>query len=232
MRNNVAYKIYREKTINKINSKVKLLGSYSTIDALTFLNMRLILTIFVFVIVLIFSKYGYILAPFIAVLFYVVIEKVFLDYQIGVRAKKLEKEALFFFEVFSLTLESGRNLKNALQLTAQNIDSELSMEFKKTLAEVNLGKSLNESLEDMKMRIPSDTINNTILNMIQSNTFGSSIINSINNQIDYLREKQMLYVKSEIAKLPTKVSVISVVFFIPIMLIIILAPVLIAYLTK
>jgi len=82
------------------------------------------------------------------------------------------------------------------------------------------------------MRIPSDTINNTILNMIQSNTFGSSIINSINNQIDYLREKQMLYVKSEIAKLPTKVSVISVVFFIPIMLIIILAPVLIAYLTK
>ena len=82
----------------------------------------------------------------------------------------------------------------------------------------------------MKKRIPSDTINNAILNMVQSNTFGSNIIDSMYNQIDYLREKQMLDVKASIAKLPTKVSVISVLFFVPIMMLIILAPVLISYL--
>ena len=42
----------------------------------------------------------------------------------------------------------------------------------------------------MKKRIPSDTINNTILNMIQSNTFGNSMVDSIYNQIEYLRNKQ------------------------------------------
>ena len=82
----------------------------------------------------------------------------------------------------------------------------------------------------MKKRIPSDTINNAILNMVESNIFGSSILTSLNNQIDYLREKQMLDVKSEINKLPTKVSILSVIFFVPIMLLIILAPVLIDYL--
>lgn len=68
--------------------------------------------------------------------------------------------------------------------------------------------------------------------MIQSNTFGNSIIDSMYNQIDFLREKQLLDVKAEIAKLPTKISIISVIFFIPIMMLIILGPVLIQYIMK
>lgn len=232
MRDNIIHKIYREKTINKIDAKVKLLGVYNHYDVVTLLNTRLILTILIFIGTLIFSKYGYFLAPILAIIFYVLSEKIILDYQIKQRAKKLDKEALFFFEVLVLTLEGGRNLKHALSLTVENIDSEISEEFKKMLAEVKLGKSLNESLESMKKRIPSDIINNTLLNMIQSNTFGNSIVDSMYNQIDYLREKQMLDVKAEISKLPTKVSVISVLFFVPIMLLIILAPVLIEYISK
>lgn len=232
MKNNIAFKIYRKKSIEKIDSKVKLLGIYNNLQTLTFLNIRLILTIVIFVLVLIISQYGYILAPIVVALFYIFSEYYVIDYKIKIRRKKLEKEALFFFEVLTLTLEGGRNLKHALELTAENIDSEISAEFKKTLAEVKLGKSLNESLEAMKKRIPSDTINNSILNMIQSNTFGNSIIDSMYNQIDFLREKQLLDVKAEIAKLPTKISIISVIFFIPIMMLIILGPVLIQYIMK
>ena len=81
----------------------------------------------------------------------------------------------------------------------------------------------------MKKRIPSEAINNALLNMVESNLFGNSILTSMNNQIDFLREKQMLDVKSEINKLPTKVSIISALFFVPIMLLIILAPVLLDY---
>lgn len=232
MKQTIANKIYRKKTIDKINSKIKLLGLNQRLDAVQFLNIRLIVMIVMFILIFIFSKIGYILAPVISVVFYYLMEYLVLDYQAKIRGKSLEKEALFFFEVFVLTLESGRNLRQALILTTENVDSEISNEFKKTLAEVRLGKSLNEALESMKKRIPSDTINNTILNMIQSNTFGNSMVDSIYNQIEYLRNKQMLDVRAEIAKLPTKVSVISVLFFVPIMLLIILAPVIIQYIAK
>ncbi len=232
MKKSIATKIYRKKTIDKINDKVKLLGDKVKFDAITFLNFRLIFIVLLFLLIFVFSKMGYVLAPVIALLLYFLLEYILLDYPAKKRGKLLEKEALFFFEVFVLTLEGGRNLRQALVLTTENVDSELAREFKKTLAEVKLGKSLNESLESMKKRIPSDTINNTILNMIQSNTFGNSIIDSIYNQIDYLRNKQMLDVRAEITKLPTKVSVISVLFFVPIMLLIILAPVLIQYITS
>ena len=231
MKDSVFAKIYPKKTIDRIESKIKLLGVQNHYNLFTLLNFRVIISLILFVVVLLLSNIGYILAPIIAILFYYLSEVLLLDYPIKKRAKKLEKEALFFFEVLLLTLESGRNLGHALQLTTLNIDSELSSEFKKTLSEVKLGKSLNEALNDMKKRIPSEAINNALLNMIESNLFGNSILTSMNNQIDFLREKQMLDIKAEINKLPTKVSIISALFFVPIMLLIILAPVLIQYIT-
>lgn len=231
MKDSVFAKIYPKKTIDRIESKIKLLGVQNHYNLFTLLNFRVIISLILFVVVLLLSNIGYILAPIIAILFYYLSEVLLLDYPIKKRAKKLEKEALFFFEVLLLTLESGRNLGHALQLTTLNIDSELSSEFKKTLTEVKLGKSLNEALNDMKKRIPNEAINNALLNMIESNLFGNSILTSMNNQIDFLREKQMLDIKAEINKLPTKVSIISALFFVPIMLLIILAPVLIQYIT-
>ena len=230
MRDSLFVKIYPKRTIDRVERKITLLGVSNHYNLVAILNFRVIISLILFVIILIVSDIGYILAPVVAILFYYLSEKILLDYPIKKRAKKLEKEALFFFEILLLTLEAGRNLGHALNLTTANVDSELSLEFKKTLSEVKLGKSLNEALNDMKKRIPSEAINNAILNMVESNIFGNSIVVSLTNQIDFLNNKQMLDVKAEINKLPTKVSIVSVVFFVPIMLLIILAPVLVRYL--
>ena len=230
MRDSLFAKIYPKRTIKRVDAKIKLLGVNNHYNLFVILNFRILISLILFAIILLTSSIGYILAPVVAILFYYLSEKIILDYPIKKRAKRLEKEALFFFEILLLTLESRRNLKHALDLASMNIDSELSLEFRKTLAEIKLGKSLNEALNDMKKRIPSEAINNAILNMVESNMFGNSIKDSMVNQIDFLREKQMLEVKSEINKLPTKVSIISVVFFVPIMLLIILAPVILDYL--
>lgn len=225
MKNNLIRKIYQDKTINKITKKVKLLGVDCKYDVIDLLNKRVISSLALFFIILIFSSKGYIYGPIITIIYYFGIEYLFLDYKIKQRASKLDYEALYFFEVLALTLESGRNLKASLEMTADSIDNSLSREFKKCINEVNLGKSLTEALNDMKERIPGQTINNVILNITQSNIFGNSIVDSLYNQIDYLRENKVLEVKAKISKLPVKISAISVIFFIPIMLLIILSPV-------
>ncbi len=232
MINNMGDKLYRKKTRERIKAKVRMLGKDNEVNENNFLIVRLVLTIIIFGALLIFSRHGYILAPLVAIIFYKGVEVIVLDGSIKRRGKRLEKEALFFLEVLVLTLEGGRNLKQALSLTTENIDSEISLEFKRTLSEIKLGKSLNEALNDMKKRIPSDNINNVILSMVESNTYGNDITDLIYNQIEFLRNKQILEVKAEIAKLPTKISVISVLFFIPIMLLVILAPVLINLISK
>lgn len=226
----IAYKLYREKTINRIQKKVLLLGLDNQINPYIFLNTRFLIAIFIFLVSLFAFKYGYIIAPITSVLFYILFEIMILDLKIKRRAKKLEDEAIFFFEILGLTLESNKHLKGALELTTRNIDSELSSEFKKSLEEIKLGKSFTECLISMKDRIPSDSINSIILNLTESSIFGNNITETLNNQLDYLRDKKLLSVKAEINKLPTKISVISVLFFVPLMLLIILAPVLLEFL--
>ena len=61
--------------------------------------------------------------------------------------------------------------------------------------------------------------------------FGNNIIGTLNNQLDYLRESKILETKAYISKIPLKISVISVLFFIPLLLLLILGPVLINYLS-
>jgi len=173
------------------------------------------------------STYAYIMSPILTILFYIGVEYFVLDMRIKVRISKLDYEALFFFEVLTLSLETGRNLKAALEMTTKSLDSELSDEFKVTLEAIEYGKTLTEALNDMKKRIPSDTINNVLLNITHSNVFGSEIINTLYNQVDYLREKKLFDAKSKIAKMPIKISIVSVLFFIPIILLMILSPVLI-----
>lgn len=224
-----AYHMYLKKTIERIERKIGLLGE-TNLKSFPFLNTRFVLSLFLFFFVLILFKYGYILAPVLTILFYILTEKVLLDIPIKKRGKKLEDEAIFFFEILILTLESNKNLKGSLELTTHNIDSELSKEFKKTLTETKMGKSFTESLISMKERIPSDSINSIILNLTESSIFGNNITETLNNQLDYLRDKKLLSIKAEINKLPTKISVLSVLFFIPIMLLIILSPVLLEFL--
>ena len=228
MNSGIVKKIYREKDIISIQSKIELLGSNRKFkfDAISFLNIR-ILTTLLLTVILFFLDVNYFIIPFIIILYYVLFYYYFITREIKKRIMQLDREALSFFEILMLSLESGRNLENSLELTCSSIDNELSSEFKKCLMEVKFGKSFMESLQDLKKRIPSDTINNIILNITQTSVFGNSIIDVMNNQVEFLRDKQVLEVKAQINKIPNKVSIVSVLFIVPIILLMILGPIII-----
>lgn len=225
---NVYSKIYRKKTIMNITKKCKMLGVNSKLNPIKFMNYRVSITALTFLLLFIFSDKGYIYAPLLSVVAYIGTEY-YLDLKIKKRAEKLNYEAIFFFQVLVLSLESGKSLEGGIRLTCKSIDSEISDEFKRTLDEIKLGKSLIESLESMKNRIPSEEINTVLLNVTQSSIFGNNVIESLNNQIEYLRDKKILSIKAKINKMPMKISVISVVFIIPIVLLLVLGPVIVNF---
>ena len=163
--NGFIYRLYTKKTINRVSKKNKMLGSKYNYNIVVLLTWRFIITIFLFMIFLLLNKV--ILAFVVSLVYYVGIEYCFFDYSLKKRADKLDREALFYFQILSLTLTSGNNLKNAIELTSNSIDNDFILEFKKVNEDVKLGKSLNEALDDLKLRIPSDTINNIILNLTE-----------------------------------------------------------------
>ncbi len=225
----ISRKIYSKYSFDQICNKMHLLGIDDINKTINFLNLRLITSIIIFFMIIYFIDWGYIFGPIFVLLYYFFLPNLTIDVKIKKRRHKLEYEAMYFFEILTLSLESGNNLHNAITVTCDNIDSELSHEFKKMMTDISYGKSFTEAINDLKSRIPSDTINNILLNIRESNMFGNSIIGTLNNQLDYLRESKILETKAYISKIPLKISVISVVFFIPLLLLLILGPVLINY---
>lgn len=224
--NSLVEKIYTKKHIDRINKKNKLFGLSKNYDVSELLLVHLVITLFIFLIMVLF-KVNIILDLIICYVYFVLAEYLFFDYRLNKRAKKLEKESIFYFQILSLNIESGNNLVKAIELTSNNIRNDLSNEFIKVLDDISFGKSLNEALDDLKYRIPSDTVNNIILNLIESNIYGSNIVESLTNQISYLSDKILLDTKARINKMPIKISLVSVFIFIPLILLIILSPLII-----
>ena len=228
---NIMEKIYLKKDIKTINKKIKMLGK-TRWDAVGFINARVFTTILFTLFLILFTHISYLLLPVLVILYYYGFYYIFITRKLRLREQKLDREALYYFEVLTLTLESGKNLQNSLELTCKNVHSELSTEFEVCLNEVKVGKSLIEALSDMQDRIPSENINNIIMNIMQTNYFGNSIIDTMNNQVDYLREKQILDIKGQINKIPNKISIVSVLFIVPLILLLVLGPYLINFVSR
>lgn len=222
-------KIYSEKELKNIEYNLRCLGTDTKFTVATFAFTRVVTTILVFVLTILIFDAGYIYAPFVAVGYYYLFYYLNITKKLSIRNRRLEHQALYFFEILTLTLESGRNLENALIVTCDNVDSEISNEFKKALNEMKFGKSLIETLSDLKNRMSSDIVGNIILNIIQTNRFGNSILDTLYNEIDFLRQKELMTVKEQINKIPNKVSMISVLFIVPLIIVLILGPYLIEF---
>ena len=225
----LARRIYRFKTISKYMRKAKLLGYQDLKVVISFLNVRLLISLLLFGYFFIFFDLNYIVALLIMLIFYYGFSYYMFDYRIKKRAKNLEKDAIYFFEVLALSLEAGKSLIQGLRLTVSSVDSELSNEFANIIREIDYGKSFHDALTDLRLRMPSDIIQNVILNITEAYISGGDITSTLRKQVDYIQNKRVMDIKAVINQIPIKISVVSVFLFIPLVLLLILAPVILEY---
>ncbi|MDO4375759.1 MAG: type II secretion system F family protein [bacterium] len=224
---NMVKRLFSHKTIERFKKKNTLLGIKNKTTYLDDLSLYLLVIITTLVISIILCYHRFYLIIVLPVASALIFEYLYYDLRLAKRKALLNKQALFFFQILSLTLESGNNLKGAIELTTSSVSNELSDEFKKALSDIKMGSTMNESLLDLEKRIPSEVISNIILNLTESSVYGSDMIKSLNTQIDYLNNKLILSVREQINKMPIKISIVSVLLFIPIILLIILSPLII-----
>jgi len=194
----------------RISKKMKFAGII--INPKIFIYMRLISSLILFIFLLIFSIYGYLVAPIITFIYYYFIEYVILDIPIVKRKIELENDSLEYFPILMLCLKGSNNVKKAISLTNEQIDNSLSKEFKRVINDVKIGKSLDEALTLMKERIPSSFIVNIIVNLVEANRMGNSISESINDQLSYIEDKRKKKIIKYHKMMPFKVALVSIAF--------------------
>lgn len=224
-------KVLPSSSINRIKNKINCLSFNYQKNIYDFINERFILSLVVFLFFILIDM-NLLINILLVIIFYILYEYVLLDKKIKKRSYNLENDSLLFFEVLSLSLKSNNNLVDSLKITSNGINSELSKEIKVSLDELNYGRTFEESFLSLTKRIPSDTINIVILNMIEAYKSGSNISENIEMQLDYIRERKILNTKEIITKIPVKISIVSVLIFIPLMTLIILLPVILRLLSQ
>lgn len=208
--------LYRKKTIKRINNKLKLLNS--NYNALFVLNMRFFLSLIILILVVPFFDIGIVLGPIFAIVFYYLFEYLFLDLKIIKRKKKLNEESLPFFETLLISLKKDSLLQSLLNVSS-SMDGEIALDFRQVVKEVNMGQSLNRSLNALKEKIPSNEIKLIIASL--QNTNKKNLEKDLEEQIETLKEKNKLQRNYNISLVPIKINLISIFFVIVFVLLII-----------
>ena len=92
MKHDLLSKIYRDKEIQDITYKLMMMNE-KRYDAITYLNIRYITTILIFIIGIYSFKFGYLVSPLISIMYYYLFYYITITKPLKKRTKKLEKEA-------------------------------------------------------------------------------------------------------------------------------------------
>jgi tight adherence protein C len=130
-------------------------------------------------------------------------------------------------DLMLVCVEAGQSLDQAINRVAKEIETAypaLSEEFQIIAYEMKAGKDKTRVLRDMGERVDVQDINSFVTTLIQSSTFGTSIAEALRVYADEMRDKRVMRAEEKANKLPTKLTLGTMMFCVPPLLIILIGP--------
>ncbi|NLT52805.1 MAG: type II secretion system F family protein, partial [Ignavibacteria bacterium] len=144
--------------------------------------------------------------------------------RISARRKAIEKALPDVLDLLTISIEAGLGFDAAMQRVVQKSSGPISEEFNQTLQEMRIGKTRREALSDMSFRTGVPNLSRFVASLIQADQLGISLGNVLRNQSDQMRILRRQRVQEEAQKAPIKMLFPTMVFILPTMFIVLLAP--------
>lgn len=127
-------------------------------------------------------------------------------------------------DLLSVSVEAGLSFDAALQKVVEKTSGPLTLEFEKTLQELNLGKVRRDALRDMAERTNIDEVSTFLGSIIQADQLGVSITNVLRLQSRQVRNNRRMMAEELAQKAPVKILLPLLLFIFPSILIVLLGP--------
>jgi len=130
-------------------------------------------------------------------------------------------------DLMLVCIEAGQSLDQAIQRVATEIRPgypDLAEEFEIVASEVKAGKDRVNVLRDMAERAGSQDISAFVTVLIQSASFGTSISEALRVYAAEMRDKRVMRAEEKANKLPTKLTLGTMMFTLPPLLVILIGP--------
>ncbi len=153
--------------------------------------------------------------------------KYWVQRRVQVRQEQITEGFPDTLDLMLVCVEAGQSLDQAINRVAKEIESAypaLSEEFQIIAYEMKAGKDKTRVLRDMGERVDVQDINSFVTTLIQSASFGTSIAEALRVYADEMRDKRVMRAEEKANKLPTKLTLGTMMFCVPPLLIILIGP--------
>ncbi|HXU99529.1 MAG TPA: type II secretion system F family protein [Caulobacteraceae bacterium] len=150
-----------------------------------------------------------------------------LDNRVKARKTLLENEFPDTLDLMVVCVESGLGLEGAiLRVGAETAESHprISAEFQIVSNELRAGRTRAEALRNMAERCQSEMLSAFVALLIQTDTLGGSIAQSLRIYSSEMRQHRMLRAEEKAMKLPVLLTVPLVLFILPVIMAAVLLP--------
>ncbi len=138
--------------------------------------------------------------------------------------KKAWSDAL---DLLLICVESGMALEPSFQRVAKEIGSQsvpLAEEMALTVAELSYLQDRRKALDNLSKRTGLDTVKSVVTSLIQSERYGTPLGTALRVLAQENRNDRMAEAEKKAAALPPKLTVPMILFFLPVIFVVILGP--------
>lgn len=130
------------------------------------------------------------------------------DFWLGSRVRQRQAAILRHLpnalDMLTICVDAGAGLESALQRISQKWHNEIATEFGKVVAEVTLGMTRREALQNMAKRTDIPDVGSFVAVLLQADQFGLSIANVLHTQSEQMRVRRWQRAEEEARKIPVK----------------------------
>lgn len=217
--NNIIAFIYPKTYINKIDSKIKSLGSFNKLTTSSFILSRLILECLIFLIFILIPIYGLLLSILFVILFHFLYEDILITSKLITRNEYITKDAIMYFNILLLNINNYKSIEDLLLISSNIINNRFTNQLKVLLK----GNNYNEALLELSSSIPEGILADYLKDMsiCKSNQELEIIIHNLLND---LNENNLESLNKKIGLLPLKFSILVIIFLVIVLGLLIVLP--------
>jgi tight adherence protein C len=143
------------------------------------------------------------------------------------RQKSIKKSWSDALDLLLICVESGMALEPAMVRVGKEIGSQsvpLAEEMALTVAELSFLGDRRKALDNLSKRTGLDTVKSVVTSLIQSEKYGTPLASALRVLAQENRNDRMADAEKKAAALPPKLTVPMILFFLPVIFVVILGP--------
>lgn len=148
------------------------------------------------------------------------------------RKQKIMMQLSDVMDLVSVSVQAGLSFDAALARVAQRMQGPMIEESNRMLQDVRMGMTRRQSLTNMAARCDVQPVYLFVAAVIQSESLGVSLANTLKIQADNMRERHSQLVREKAMKLPVKLVFPLAFFIFPTIFIVVLGPIALTVMTQ